>query len=91
MARKNQLSLLYDNLIFSIPSIEVDAFSVNAEQNLKSFIYQRKFVSCQRLLRQHTQRISEKFGRLRSAAILVIDPDVAPTTIQRFLNGKKKL
>ena len=70
---------------------DVDAFTTSAERKIIAFICQRKFIFCQRLLRQHTQRVSEKFGRLRSAATLVVNPDVAPSTIGRLLDGKLRV
>ena len=62
-------------------------FSQLAEKRMLTLFSQTKFFKCQRLLRYHTQRVSEKFGRLRAAATYVVEGDVQPQTIERFLRG----
>ena len=55
---------------------------------MTAWFHQTKFYTCQRLLRQYTQRVSEKFGRLRSAASLVFDKNTPPQTIESLLKRK---
>ena len=69
-------------------SLDVNVeFSQLAEKRMLTLFSQMKFFRCQRLLRYHTQRVAEKFGRLRAAATYVVVGDVQPKTIEGFLRG----
>ena len=48
-------------------------FYDDAETKMKRWLLQTKFIRCQRLLHRYTQRVSEKFGRLRSAAASAVE------------------
>lgn len=53
---------------------------------MKEIFLQTKFTSCQKLLHRYTQRVSEKFGRLRSAAALVVEQKGFAPTLAGQLN-----
>ena len=72
---------------FSATLIEINTtFYEDAEIKLKGWLLQTKFMYCQRLLQRQTQRISEKFGRLRSAAALVVERGGIASTISQRNN-----
>ena len=54
---------------------------------MKQQLLRTKFENCLKLLQLHTQRISEKFGRLRSAAALVVEESGNPPTLENYING----
>lgn len=75
---------LYMDSFFSATLIEINTtFYEDAEIKMKRWLLQTKFMHCQRLLQRHIQRISEKFGRLRSSAASVVERGgIAPTISQ---------
>ena len=63
-----------------------EKFYVDAETKMKRWLLQTKFIRCQRLLHHYTQRVSEKFGRLRSAAASAVEQGGFAPTLAGHIN-----